>query len=71
MKTKYRIVTDRYCGYEVQFKKWFMPFWFQLFYINSSRSIDQAFELISLSERTGKCFCDPKQKFKSIIVLYK
>ena len=31
MKTKkYRIVTDRYLGYEIQFKYIFFPFWFQL-----------------------------------------
>ena len=28
-KTKYRIVRDNYCGYEVQFRYWWMPFYFQ------------------------------------------
>lgn len=28
-KTKYRIVTDRYNGCEVQFKWWWLPIWLQ------------------------------------------
>lgn len=28
-KTKYRVVTDSYSGYEVQFKLWWWPFWMQ------------------------------------------
>lgn len=31
MKNKYRIITDRWLGYEAQVKLWWMPFmWFQL-----------------------------------------
>lgn len=29
-KTKYRIVSDSYLGFEVQKKFWFLPFWFQV-----------------------------------------
>lgn len=30
MRNSYRIVTDTYCGYEVQVKKWWFPFcWVQ------------------------------------------
>lgn len=29
-KTKYRIVSDSYLGFEVQKKLWFLPFWFQV-----------------------------------------
>lgn len=28
-KNKYRIVTDLYSGYEVQFRRWYFPFWVQ------------------------------------------
>lgn len=28
-KTKYRVVTDNYAGYEVQYKLWWWPFWIQ------------------------------------------
>jgi hypothetical protein len=27
---KYRIVGDRYAGYEVQHKRWWFPFWIQV-----------------------------------------
>lgn len=29
MKTKYRVVGDSYCGFEVQIKRWWFPFWLQ------------------------------------------
>jgi len=29
MKRRYRIVTDRFNGYEVQYKPWWWPFWIQ------------------------------------------
>jgi len=38
-KPKYRIVTDRYVGYEVQVRCW--PFWTQLS-LNSNSSIEDA-----------------------------
>ena len=34
-KTKYRIVRDKYCGYEAQFRPWYSPVWWQCFGINS------------------------------------
>lgn len=27
--TCYRIVSDEYCGYEVQIKRWWCPFWLE------------------------------------------
>lgn len=31
MRNKYRIVTDRFAGYEIQIKYWFFPlFWFEI-----------------------------------------
>jgi hypothetical protein len=45
-KTKYRIVTDNYLGYEVQFKKWWLPFWTQTWLPNTHPSIDKARQYI-------------------------
>jgi hypothetical protein len=42
MKNKYRIVTDKYAGYEVQVKKWFWPFWVETFPIDSFHSVERA-----------------------------
>lgn len=39
MKTKYRIVTDAYEGYEVQYKKWWMPFYMQFPRVNTHKDI--------------------------------
>lgn len=47
MKSKYRIVPDRYLGYEVQVKKWYWPFW-RMPFINTNVSIRQAKVLISV-----------------------
>jgi hypothetical protein len=41
-KTKYRIVTDSYLGYEVQSKRWWFPFWIQTGLGNTHRTIDSA-----------------------------
>jgi hypothetical protein len=41
-KTKYRIVTDNYAGFEAQFKPWYSPFWTQCNTINSSISVERA-----------------------------
>lgn len=29
-KSKYRIISDNYLGFEVQKKFWFLPYWFQV-----------------------------------------
>jgi hypothetical protein len=42
MKTKYRIVTDRFAGYECQEWNWYWPFWTQMNGINTHDSIEQA-----------------------------
>jgi hypothetical protein len=45
MKTKYRIVTDKYAGYEAQVWRWYWPFWSQMS-INTHKTIEQAREYI-------------------------
>jgi len=42
MKTKYRIVTDRYLGYECQVWRWYWPFWSQMNFTNTHHSIEAA-----------------------------
>lgn len=43
---KYRIVRDRFNGYEVQKRLWFLPIWYQVsheyFLVNSFKSIEEA-----------------------------
>lgn len=36
---KIRIITDKYCGYEVQCRRWYWPFWIQLGGSNTHSSI--------------------------------
>ena len=40
--TRYRVVRDRWLGYEAQFKPWWSPFWWQCNVVNTNRSIGQA-----------------------------
>jgi len=42
MKTKYRIVSDRYLGYECQIWRWYWPFWVQMGFTNTHSSIEDA-----------------------------
>lgn len=28
-RNKYRIIRDRFCGFEVQIKRWWFPVWYQ------------------------------------------
>jgi len=60
--SKYRIVTDKYAGYEVQVKKWWLPFWMETFPIDSFRSVERAEQHIE----------DIKNKttFKSKVIKY-
>ena len=65
--SRYRIVTDRYSGYEVQIWRWWFPFWVQP-YVNTSSSLERAVALAwlhrqGLGRGTGKVvkyvsFCD-------------
>lgn len=41
-KTKYRIVTDKYCGFEVQSKRWWFPLWLQVGGINTFSTLEGA-----------------------------
>ena len=58
-KRQYRIVTDKFAGYEVQKRLWYYPFWFQIkgcngSMINTSENIQQAEELIEIDKKKRK-----------------
>lgn len=42
MKRKYRIVTDTACGFEVQVKYWWWPFWAEACWTNSHNTPEDA-----------------------------
>ena len=44
--TQYRIVKDSYCGYEVQYRRWWFPFWVQHGFTNTHISVEKAREYI-------------------------
>lgn len=48
---KYRIVTDRYLGYEAQVRKWWLPWWIQLGYCNTFSSVEEAKKYINTYKR--------------------
>lgn len=50
-KTKYRIITDKYAGYEAQMKYWYWPFWVMVYGCNTNCSIEQAEKLIQAHRR--------------------
>jgi hypothetical protein len=40
--TKFRVVTDKYCGFECQVKRWWFPFWIQMGGSNTHATLDRA-----------------------------
>ena len=53
-KNKYRIVTDGYNGYEVQFRRWFLPFYVELNYGNSHTNIGSTKRMIETHRFNSK-----------------
>ena len=53
-ETRYRIVTDRFAGYEVQSRPWWWPFW-DMVSANTSCTVEEAeFWLRSYLEKQGR-----------------
>jgi hypothetical protein len=50
-RTRYRVVRDRYLGYEVQFRHWWMPFYIQG-EVNTHTSLDKAINYIQLKKKS-------------------
>ena len=66
-KIQYRIVTDKFCGFEVQKRLWYYPFWFQIrsvdgYCINTHHTIQQAEKLIKIDKSNSREI-DNKPKF--------
>ena len=58
-KTQYRIVTDKFGGFEVQKRLWYYPFWFQIqnekrYPINTHRTIEEAEKLIEIDKTNSR-----------------
>lgn len=53
-RTKYRVVTDNYLGYEAQYRLWFLPFWLQLNGTNSHPTIEKALEMCKKFKRNAQ-----------------
>jgi len=53
-----RVVTDKYSGFEVQYKKWYWPCWFQVgrfgLPCNTFHSREQAIEFASSMKLAGE-----------------
>lgn len=62
-KTKYRVVTDNFLGYEAQYKPWFLPFWQQLNRTNTHKTIQEALEMCKRFKRTK----NPAQKTVAVL----
>lgn len=54
MSKKYRIVTDHYCGYEVQYKSTWFPFWLQVGGCNTHTSVEKAEEWLDRRLSRGR-----------------
>jgi len=53
-KKRYRIIFDRYSGYEAQWRHWWSPIWIQCFRINTSTSIDRAKKVVQRHKNYNK-----------------
>ena len=52
-RTRYRIVTDNYNGFEAQFRRWWMPFYCQCFFSNTSASMEKAMAIVKRHQKCG------------------
>lgn len=57
-RTRYRIVTDNYNGFEAQFRRWWMPFYCQCFFSNTTTSVERALETIKKHKTQGVVWSD-------------
>lgn len=51
MSIKYRIITDRYAGFEAQYQPWWWPFWIQCNGWNTNATIEQAKRVIEIHKK--------------------
>jgi hypothetical protein len=49
MKNRYRVIRDKYSGFEAQVMHWWFPlYWFQINYCNTSRTLEMAKNFIEI-----------------------
>ena len=58
-KRQYRIVTDKFAGYEVQKRLWYFPFWFQIkgehgTISNTHKTIEKSEKLIQMDKTNSR-----------------
>lgn len=58
-RKQYRIVKDDFCGFEVQKRVWYFPFWFQIRDVkglttNTNTTIDEAEKLIEIDKTNSR-----------------
>lgn len=51
--TRYRVVRDRYAGYEVQKWRLWFPFWIQCGFVNTHLSLEAAQQYIELHKNNN------------------
>jgi len=52
-RTRYRIVLDRYGGYDAQYRLWWWPFWVQCYRVDAQRTLEDAKTLIRFHKKIG------------------
>ncbi|MCU7531580.1 hypothetical protein LRM64_20430 [Prescottella equi] len=62
--SEYRIVRDAWAGYEVQVRRWWLPFWVQKGFTNTFSSIEDArdYALNGDVVERGRTTVTPKEK---------
>jgi len=48
---KYRIVSDEYCGYQCQVWRLWFPFWVEMNFANTHKSLESAIDYIKKGEK--------------------
>jgi hypothetical protein len=66
-KTKWRIVTDKYNGYEIQKKFWWFPIWFQVGSYDGSLIGTNSFTTLDSASQAMRKFAE-QSAFKSKVV---
>jgi len=54
-QTHYRIVTDRFAGFEAQYRPWWWPFWLECYGINTCPSLEAARALCDQHANNAHC----------------
>jgi len=50
-RTRYRVIPDIYCGYSIQCRTWFSPFWFNIG--TTYKTLEEAKHKISVKKKSA------------------